>query len=70
MDKKNISNLTLDELVTCEKAAKSVILRYENNIKMYDGSIRTGGEDYVNYEKFNKIYLRIIDEMEKRISDL
>ena len=70
MAKVDISKLTIEELVNYEKAAKQVCLRYENTIKNYDGSIRTTDEDYTKYEKYHKVYLRILSELESRISDL
>ena len=69
MAKIDISKLSIEELISYEKAAKEVCLRYENTIKNYDGSIRFGDE-YTKYEKYHKVYLKILSELEDRISDL
>jgi len=66
----DIKKLTIGELIDYEKAAKAVCLRYENNIKVYDGSLRTNSLDYDLYEKYNKIYLKILSELEDRVSKL
>ena len=66
----DISALSISELVDYEKAVKSVVLQYENNIKMYDGSIRTEGDDFNKYNTLNKLYLKILSEMEKRLLKL
>lgn len=70
MAKSDISNLSISELYYYTQATKEICSRYENNIKVYDGSIRTEGDDYDNYNKFNKIYLKLIVELEKRVSEL
>lgn len=70
MAKIDISKLTIDELVHYEEAAKRVCLRYENNIRVYDGSLRVDSDDYAKYDKFNQIHLKIIREMENRLSEL
>lgn len=71
MDKNtNLSTLSIADLYFYEQAAKEICTRYENTIKQYDGSIRTEGNDFSRYDKFNKIYLRIIEELENRVSNL
>ena len=67
MEKVDISKVSLGDLVNYEKLIKSVILSYENSIKMYDGSIKTDNIEYQKYERLNKIYKRILVESEKRI---
>ena len=69
MEKVDISKVSLADLVNYEKLIKSVILSYENSIKMYDGSIKTDNIEYQKYERLNKIYKRILVESEKRILD-
>ena len=69
MEKADISKVSLGDLVNYEKLIKSVILSYENSIKMYDGSIKTDNIEYQKYERLNKIYKRILVESEKRILD-
>jgi hypothetical protein len=70
MAKIDISKLSVEELVHYEEAAKKVILHYENSIKVYDGSIRLNSADYEAYEKYNKVYLKILRELENRLSEL
>ena len=65
-----IKSLSVSELVDYEKAVKAVSLRYENNIKMYDGSIKTEGEDYQRYNVLNGIHFKILTELENRLLDL
>jgi hypothetical protein len=67
MEKVDISKVSLGDLVNYEKLIKSVILSYENSIKMYDGSIKTDNIEYQKYERLNKIYKKILVESEKRI---
>lgn len=67
MEKVDISKVSLADLVNYEKLIKSVILSYENSIKMYDGSIKTDNIEYQKYERLNKIYKKILVESEKRI---
>lgn len=67
MAKTNVSSLSIGELADYEKAIQPVILKYENSIKNYDGSIKTDNTDYKKYEALNRIYLRILDEVEKRV---
>jgi hypothetical protein len=69
MEKVDVSKVSLGDLVNYEKLIKSVILSYENSIKMYDGSIKTDNIEYQKYERLNKIYKRILVESEKRILD-
>ena len=70
MAKSDISTLSISELYFYAQATKNICTRYENSIKVYDGSIRTDGDDYEKYDKFNRIYLKILDEIEKRVSAL
>ena len=70
MAKSDISALSISELYFYAQATKNICTRYENSIKVYDGSIRTDGDDYEKYDKFNRIYLKILDEIEKRVSAL
>lgn len=67
MEKVDVSKVSLADLVNYEKLIKSVILSYENSIKMYDGSIKTDNIEYQKYERLNKIYKKILVESEKRI---
>ena len=68
--KKEVSNLTIGELADYERALKPLILKYENSIKNYDGSVKTDSAYYRMYEKLNKISLKVLDEIEKRVLDV
>ena len=68
--KKEVSNLTIGELADYERAMKPLILKYENSVKNYDGSVKTDSTYYRKYEVLNKIYLKILDEIEKRVLEL
>lgn len=70
MEKMELSKLSIGDLYYYTQASKDICMRYENNIKVYDGSIRTEGDDYKKYDKFNKIYLRLLEEIERRVSEL
>ena len=70
MKNDKMKSLSIEDLVSYEKATRSVMMRYENMIKRYDGAIVTEGNDYVQYDRFNKIYQAILSEMENRILDL
>jgi hypothetical protein len=65
-----LDKLTIEELLNYEKAALLVCSRYEKSLKMYDGSIRDDGPDFKNFEKYNKIYLKIFEEIEKRVGKI
>ena len=73
LEKRNmakINTLSIGELIDYERAVKAVSLRYENNIKMYDGSIKTEGEDYQKYNVLNNIHFKILSELENRLLQL
>ena len=70
MAKINMSDLSIVELNAYEEAANKICLRYENSLRVYNGSIRTDTCDYNEYEKFNKIHLRLLKEMENRLGEL
>ena len=65
-----ISSLSLRDLIDYEKAASLICRRYENNIKMYDGSIRQSGLEYENFKRLNDTHTKILNEIEKRVKNL
>ena len=64
----DLSKLSIEELLNYEKAAQLVCSRYEKNIKMYDGSLVNNGPDFVKFDTYNKIYMKLFDELEKRLN--
>lgn len=70
MENEKLSKLSIGDLVNYEKATRAAMLRYENMIKRYDGTIITEGYDYAKYDGLNKIYQSILSEMEKRALSL
>lgn len=65
-----IKKVTLEELVSYEKAARIVCMKYENTIKNYNGTINSNGSDYNKFEKFNKIHNKIIEVIEEKLVEL
>ena len=65
-----VSSLSLRDLIDYEKAASLICRRYENNIKMYDGSIRQSGLEYENFKRLNDTHTKILNEIEKRVKNL
>lgn len=70
MDKMDITKLSIADLYYYAQASKDICVRYENSVKVYDGSIKTEGDDFEKYNKFNGIYLKILAEIERRVSEL
>ena len=68
MKKSKIEDLSIEDLLTYEKATSVVCKKYENSCKTYDGSI-TNREEYDTFLFFNKIHERVISAMQKRIQD-
>ena len=66
-DEKSLSDHSLFDLINLEKACALICRRYENNIKMYDGSIRQSGYEYEKYRKINNLHSNILNEIEKRL---
>ncbi len=66
----DLKKLSIDELLQYEEAAQIVCTRYENNLKMYDGSITNSGPEFLKFDKYNKLYLRIFEEIENRLNAL
>ena len=68
--KDKLKSLSIIELINFEKAASLICRRYENNIKMYDGSIRQNGREYDRYKKINELHSSILNEIELRLDNL
>jgi hypothetical protein len=68
--KETLVDLTLFDLINLEKASSLICRRYENNIKMYDGSIRQSGFEYEKYKKINNLHSNILNEIEMRLEKL
>jgi hypothetical protein len=66
----DLSKLNIEELLNYEKAAQLVCSRYEKNIKMYDGSLATHSSEYEKFDFFNKLYIKIFEEIENRLRKL
>lgn len=67
---KELKDLELKDLLMYEHASKLVCQKYENSVKMYDGTIRNDGHEYRNFEKYNNMHLSILSELEKRLNIL
>ncbi len=67
MDLKKIS---INELIAYEQGARAVCSKYENSIRSYDGTIKFDSVNGQMFEKYNKIYLKILDELERRLSEV
>ena len=68
MVKEKLSNYTLSTLLELEKAARIVCMKYESASKSYDGSI-INNEQYSMFSKYNMFRNRVIEEMEKQLSE-
>jgi hypothetical protein len=66
----DLSKLSIEELLQYEKAAQIVCSRYEKNIKMYDGSLASNGPEFVKFDTYNKLYIKIFEEIERRLSKI
>jgi hypothetical protein len=65
-----IENLSLRDLLDYEKAATIICRRYENSIKLYDGTIRQSGPEYFRFNKANLLHNSLLNEIEKRLTIL
>jgi hypothetical protein len=67
LDKPTLKSLSLFDLLNLEKAASIICKRYENSVKMYDGSIRQGGYEYECFTKYVDVHQKTLDEIERRL---
>ena len=51
-----------------EEVYQDVFVKVFKNIKMYDGSLVNNGPDFVKFDTYNKIYMKLFDELEKRLN--
>jgi hypothetical protein len=68
--KEKISELSIFDLINYEKAISLICRRYENSVKLYDGTIRQNSIEYENFKKTNDLHNRIMLEIEKRVNGL
>lgn len=69
-EEESLNKHSLFDLINLEKACALICRRYENNIKMYDGSIRQSGYEYEKYRKINNLHSNILNEIEKRLEKM
>ena len=69
-DEIKIENLSLRDLLDYEKAVTIICRRYENSIKLYDGTIRQSGPEYFRFNKANLLHNSLLNEIEKRLTIL
>lgn len=65
--KPTLKSITLFDLLTLEKAASLICRRYENTVKMYDGSINRNSCEYNSFKTYLDIHTNVLNEIEKRI---
>ena len=66
----DLKKLEIGELISYEQAARAVCSKYENSIRSYDGTVKFDSVNGKLFEKYNKIYLKILDELERRLSEI
>jgi len=59
--------MDLKDLLELEKATRIIVQRYENTIKNYDGTINDDTASFEKFSKYNKIYTKILEDIEKKI---
>lgn len=67
LNKPRIETISLFELLTLEKASGLICKRYENTVKMYDGTINAKGGEYARFKTYLDIHTNVLNEIEKRI---
>lgn len=65
--KPTLKSISLFDLLTLEKAASLICRRYENTIKMYDGSVNRNSYEYNSFKTYLDIHTNVLNEIEKRI---
>lgn len=65
-----LTQMTINELIEAEKAASLICKKYENAIKMYDGSINVSTIEYKEFDKFNNIRISLLKEIEERLKQI
>lgn len=69
LNKPTLKSISLFDLLTLEKASGLICKRYENTVKMYDGTINAKGGEYVRFKTFLDIHTNVLNEIENRILD-
>lgn len=59
--------MDLKDLLELEKATRIIVQRYENTIKNYDGTINDDTASFEKFSKYNKIYTKVLEDIEKKI---
>ena len=65
-----LHDLSTKELIDYYHMAEILCLRYENAVRMYDGTINQNTIDFNKFEKYNNIRNKIFLEIEKRVEEL
>ena len=61
------SQISLEDLLNAEKAAKIICQNYEKSLRNYDGSIDENNEGFKKFDHFNKVHIHILELLEKEI---
>jgi hypothetical protein len=67
LNKPRLESISLFDLLTLEKASGLICKRYENTVKMYDGTINAKGGEYARFKTYLDIHTNVLNEIEKRI---
>lgn len=64
------NTLSIRDLIDYQEAVKIVCRKYENMVKRYDNSITFDNDSTNKFNQYNKLYGKIVDEIENRINQL
>jgi hypothetical protein len=67
LSKPRLESISLFDLLTLEKASGLICKRYENTVKMYDGTINAKSGEYARFKTFLDIHTNVLNEIENRI---
>ena len=67
LSKPTLKSISLFDLLTLEKASGLICKRYENTVKMYDGTINAKGGEYARFKTYLDIHTNVLNEIENRI---
>lgn len=62
--------MTIEDLIYYEQATRIICKRYENEVKMSDGTLNPNHEAYALFNKYNTIRLKLMLEMEKQLDEI
>ena len=68
MGKETFKSYSVNDLLTLEKATRTVCMKYESASKNYDGSI-INNEQYSLFRKYNDFRGNVVNEIEKRLNE-